>query len=386
MLLKRPIITIFIVYSLFLVISDVCGLFLPTNQSFLYYLSSYYRNVEVEGRVISLVQSYGWGSTFVMETKRAGGAKVVEKVLVSLPRAYKVDYGDNIVLWGRLSIPQKAPFPLVFDYQNFLARDEIYVLMRADSCEFISSAPNLIMKFAFYVREDIVNKIDKYLKKGTADLLKPLIIGDKSGLDNPTKTLFMDAGLTHILVVSGLNVGFVAALFIAIFKFAGIPLRKRFIVVIPLIFLYVLATGANPPVLRAGIMTTCFLISLSVQREPLIYNSLALSALIILIFTPQQLFTASFQMSYAATIAIVYFYKKFYVPFSKVRNRFLKILIGAFCATTAAQVTMIPISAYYFGQFSLVSFISNTVIVPLVGFITTLGFVFYILTFISKFL
>jgi competence protein ComEC len=133
-------------------------------------------------------------------------------------------------------------------------------------------------------------------------------------------------------------------------------------------------------------MTTCFLISLSVQREPLIYNSLALSALIILIFTPQQLFTASFQMSYAATIAIVYFYKKFYVPFSKVRNRFLKILIGAFCATTAAQVTMIPISAYYFGQFSLVSFISNTVIVPLVGFITTLGFVFYILTFISKFL
>jgi competence protein ComEC len=229
--------------------------------------------------------------------------------------------------------------------------------------------------------------IDKFLPTQEAALLKPLIIGDKSSLDNETKEVFTAAGLTHILVVSGLNIAFVGALVLVCFKVLCLPIRMSFFCAIPFIFLYVLATGANPPVLRAGIMFSCILICLSLDREPLIFNSIALSALLILLFAPQQLFGASFQMSYIATISIICFYPKFHKALGGKRENFaLNGLVGAAAVTCAAQVLILPICAYYFGRISLISLLANIAVVPLIGFITILGFVFYFAALVSDFL
>ncbi|MDR0822433.1 MAG: ComEC family competence protein, partial [Endomicrobium sp.] len=308
------------------------------------------------------------------------------KTLVLAPQGYSISYGDEIALDGYVNLPNTAPFPLLFDYQKYLSRENIHTMFRADSFEFIKSSPNPIMKAALFIRNDIVKTIDQYFKPAYGAILKPLIIGDKSSIQKEIREAFVDAGLMHILVVSGLNVGFVGGLFLIIFKALGLPLRKVFLLTIPAIFLYVLITGANPPVLRAGIMFSVVLLSLALDREPLIYNSLALSALLILIFSPQQLFTASFQMYYLATIGIVYFYPKISALFKSVKNPYLKALISVFCVTADAQIFMYPISAYYFGKISAISLLSNMLVVPLIGIITTLGFVFYFASFISSFL
>jgi competence protein ComEC len=386
MFLKRPIIVIFVIYSFILIAADYAGVFLPKNQSFLYHLAQYNRNVKIEGKIISEPEQYRDMHRFILKAAKVSETKIDEKILVYLNKNYEVSYGDNISIEGKISIPQKAAFPLIFDYQQYLARDEIYTVIYAKGFEFISSSPNPIMKFALSIRRDFVKKTDKYFKKSLADILKPIVIGDKSSLERETKDLFIDAGLMHILVVSGMNVAFVGALFIVIFKLFGLSLRKAFICSIPFIFLYVLATGANPPVLRAGIMFSCLLISLSLDREPLIYNSLALSALLILILTPQQLFTASFQMSYLATLGIVYFYNKIYFYFKNIKQPVLKLLSETFCVTLSAQIPMIPIGAYYFGKISLISFAANMTVVPMIGITTTLGFIFYFFTFISSFI
>jgi competence protein ComEC len=189
----------------------------------------------------------------------------------------------------------------------------------------------------------------------------------------------------HILVVSGLHVSFVGAMLLAIFKLFGLPLSKASLLSIPFVFLYVLATGANPPAMRAGIMFASILTALALRREPLIYNSLALSALLILIFQPQQLFTASFQMSYAATIGIIYFYGDIFRIFGNVKNIILKFFCGVFSVTMSAQMLLIPVCMYYFGKISLISFAANIIVVPLIGIITPLGFLFYFLTFISSY-
>ena len=404
---KKPMIVIFLLYASFLIFAELAGFFNPQNRSLLYHFTRYNVPVLLEGKIISEPVAGSKTNRFILKAYSVDNLKINEKVLVYLPNVYEVSYGDIIAVEGEISLPQKAAFPLVFDYSQYLARDEIYTTLRADSFEFISSDPNPIMKAAAAIRKDIVSKIDKNFRKEIADIFKPLIIGDKTSLEPETREIFIDAGLMHILVVSGLHIGFVGALLLVILKLLGLSLRKTFLLTIPILFLYVLASGANPPAVRAGIMFSCILISLSLDREPLIYNSLALSALIILILQPQSLFTASFQMSYLATIGIVYFYGKLYALIKEGRNfifekagiypqffskktkffmSVFKALAGVFCLTASAQIMTIPLTAYYFGKISLISLLANMLIVPTIGLITMGGFIFYFLTFVSDFL
>ncbi|MDR3244420.1 MAG: ComEC family competence protein [Elusimicrobiota bacterium] len=368
-----------------LIILDCGGFFEPKNLSFLYHFAKYNKPVVLEGRVISDIEKTDKVQKFVLKVSKINGLYANERSLISAPKGYDISYGDEIVLEGYVRLAQKAFFPLNFDYRKYLAREKIWTVFNTTSFEFIKSAPNPIMKAALYIRSDIIYKIDSYFSPACASLLKPLIIGDKSSLQKETKDAFTDAGLMHILVVSGLNVGFVGGLFLIIFKTCGLSLKKTFLFTIPFIFIYVLITGANPPVTRAGIMFSCILISLSLNREPLIYNSLALSALLILSFNPQQLFSASFQMSYLATIGIVYFYDKIHGFFKNIKKVYLRFIASIFCVTAGAQILMLPICAYYFGKISLISILSNMLIVPVIGIITTIGFIFYFLSFIAPF-
>ena len=384
-LLKRPVISVFIFYAAFLIALNTAGIFETRKQSFLYYFTDYEKSVEVQGKVISVPEFKKNGQRFIINVTNINSFNAGEMMMAEAPPGYQISYGDIIRLEGKISKPKKADFPLVFDYRQYLARLGIYTVFRVYSFEFIESKPNPVQKSAFLLQQDVVKKIDNYFKKPYADILKPVIIGDKSSLDTETKNNFTDAGLMHILVVSGLNVGFIGAMFLILFKLSGLSLKKASLLCIPFIFLYALATGANPPVMRAAIMFSCILISLALDREPLIYNSLALSALIILLFQPQQLFTASFQMSYAATIGIVYFYNAINGIFKNFSNKILKFFCGVFAVTVAAQIPIIPVCLYYFGKVSLISFISNIIIVPLIGLITSLGFIFYLLTFIFSY-
>jgi len=383
---KRPVITVFLFYAAFLIFLDCIGIFDPQKQSFLLYFTQYNKPVSVEGKVISNPEITEYGQKFILQAKRINEFSVNEKILVNSPAGYKISYGDIINIEGAISKPKEADFPLVFDYRQYLARLGIYTLFRVYSFEYIESKPNPVKKFALWLQRDIVKKIDNYFKKAYADILKPIIIGDKTSIDPRTKENFIDAGLMHVLVVSGLHVGFVGAMILVILKLCGLSLKKASLLSIPFIFLYALATGANPPALRAAIMFSSILIALALDREPLIYNSLALSAILILLFQPQQLFTASFHMSYAATIGIIYFYKDIFGIFGDIKNGILKFFCGVFSVTVSAQLLLIPVCMYYFGKVSLISFAANIIVVPLIGVITPLGFIFYFFTFIFSYI
>jgi competence protein ComEC len=187
-------------------------------------------------------------------------------------------------------------------------------------------------------------------------------------------------------LVSGMNVAYCTAIFLFCFRLTGLRRRQAALCTIPFIVLYVFVTAATPPVVRAGVMALFVILSLSLAREPLIYQSLSLAALVILLFDPQALFTVSFQLSFAATIAMVYLY-----PSLMAALRFLPYLLrnslGATAAVSfAAQAGVIPLIACYFNRVSLVGLVSNIFIVPLTGLITILGIVLYAVHFVSPFL
>ena len=241
----------------------------------------------------------------------------------------------------------------------------------------IENQPNKIKYISLKIRENIESEIDKFFNNSVSSVLKSMITGNKSAIDKDIKEDFINTGLIHILVISGLHIGFCAAIFMFCFRLFGLKLNYVYLLTIPTLFFYVLLTGANPPAVRAAIMFSCLLVALMLNREPLIYNALALAALIILIFNPQSLFTASFQLSFLATLGILYLYPKFSTCFGKIKNKFLDYTWDIVCVTLSAQIALIPLLVFYFGKLSIISFALNLIIVPIIPIIISLFFVFY---------
>ena len=385
-LFNRPVIFVLLIYVYLIVLANIFGVFSPENNSFLFYNTNR-NNISLTGKIITEPILKNRNQQFVLEVFDINGQTIKkEKTLVYAQKAYKMEYGDIVCLTGRLSIPDKPLFPYNFDYNLYLQRENIYTIFYQYGFEFIDKQPNKIKQFSLKLRDNIENKIDEYFKPPYSSVLKSMIVGNKAALDKDTKDSFVNSGLIHILVISGLHIGFCAAIFLFVFKILGFKLKYVYLLTIPALFFYTLLTGANPPAVRASIMASCVLISFMLDREPLIYNALALSALIILIINPQSLFTASFQLSFFATIGIVWLYPKFSFAFGYIKNKFLSAVWDISCVTLSAQFALIPLLIFYFGKISVVSFLLNLIIVPLVPVIITFSLIFYVVSFISSYM
>ncbi len=383
-ILNRPVILVLIIYVYFIILANILGIFSPKHSSYLFQNINK-KDISLTGRIITEPLQKNKNQQFVLEVFDVNGQQITkEKTLVYAQKAYKMEYGDIVCLTGRLGIAEEPLFPYTFNYNLYLQREKIYTTFYQYGFEFIDKKPNKIKQFSFKVRNNIEKRIDEYFKPPYCSILKAMIVGNKAVLDKDIKNEFVNSGLIHILVISGLHIGFCAAIFLFIFKMSGLKLKYAYLLTIPVLFFYTILTGANPPAVRASIMASCVLVAFILNREPLIYNALALSALIILIINPQTLFTASFQLSFLATLGIVYLYPKFKTAFGNIRNKFLSFIWDLLCVTLSAQFALIPLLIFYFGKISIISFLLNLIIVPLVPIIITLFLIFCVFVFISS--
>lgn len=381
----RPIISILILYIFIIIILNHIGFFSSKNNSIL--INNIQNLSELTGKVISEPIQKDDRQQFILEVFNINGQEIKkEKTLVYASKVYKIEYGDIVFVSGKLNIPEKPVFPYNFDYNMYLQRENIYTILYQQNFELIDKQPNKIKLVSIKIKNNIESKIDEFFKEQISSVLKSMIIGNKFALDKDVKDNFINTGLIHILVISGLHIGFCCAIFMFAFKLLGLKLNCVYLLTIPALFFYVLLTGANPPAIRAAVMLTCLLVSLMLNREPLIYNALALAAFIILIFNPQSLFTASFQLSFLATIGILYLYPKFSTCFGKIKNKYIGYVWDIICVTLSAQIALIPLLVFYFGKLSIISFVLNLIVVPIIPIIICLFLVFYISTFISYYI
>ena len=383
---SRPVILLCALYSVVIIGLNYYGLFSAYKQSELVYAVNQYQ-VELAGKIVSEPIIKSKYQQFTLEVENINNRAIQkEKVLVSAPLNYNFKYGDIIDGIGKLINTPKALFPGNFDYSLYLSRQNIYTIFYLSDVEILDNKPNIIKKFAIASKNHISKQVDKYFKQPYSSILQAMLTGDKISLEPETKDKFINTGLIHLLVVSGLHIGFCVIIFIFFFKLFNLPLKYVYLLTIPAVFFYTLVTGANPPAVRAAIMASCILISLILDREPLVYNAVALSALIILFINPQDLFTASFQMSFLATIGIIYLYPKINKIFKDIKNKFLKNLWSVAAVTLSAQIALIPVLLFYFGKISIISMFTNILIVPVIGFVVGLSYVFYLATFVSGYL
>lgn len=293
-------------------------------------------------------------------------------------RAYK--YGQELIFRGRLNAPKGKRNPGGFDYRGYLAQSGISatIFSRNDNIAATKRVRiNPIVKLGLELRNRIINVVNKSLPQQQAGLLNGMLIGYRGGLSEEVEQAFSDSGLTHLMAVSGANIAFIMMPLIFIFKKMRIKQKIANCFLIGILILFVFVTGFSPSVLRAAIMAITVLIGQILRRETDVIASISLAAILLLIYNPGTLFNIGFQLSFAATFSLVLMYKgiKEWLSF-----RLMPVFLAdVLAATLAAQAGVLPITAYYFNKVSIISVVSNILVVPVTQVITILGFLMAVL-------
>ena len=224
-----------------------------------------------------------------------------------------------------------------------------------------------------YVRYNLrigaLDLIDKHIQdKDANSILKALLLGYKADLDKALKSSFIDSGTMHILAVSGLHTGVIAFILLGICNFLLFWTSRRsllrLVFIISGLIFFAEISGGAPPVWRAVIMLSIYLIGKHYSAVSHSLNLIAVAALILLVWDHNYLFHLSFQLSFAAVTGIILIYpilEKIYFPKGKIG----KYIVGIIYMGVAAQIALLPFSFYYFNKISLLSPLTSVIAISI---------------------
>lgn len=284
----------------------------------------------------------------------------------------QVNYGDIVIFKGQIQAVPAPQNPYAFDYKNYLKFKNIHFQTFVHQSNLWQKTTlnqgNFIQKKALKIRQYFLSILEKHLLSSRELAVgNALILGYKEGIDEEVRTAYAHTGALHVLAVSGLHVGLIAwfvNILLSLIKQRNSAWRftKMFILIF-VTWSFALISGGSPSVLRAATMFTFLIIGLSVNRTSNIYNSLAISACVLLIWNPYLLVNVSFQLSYIAIISIVYFHPKIFRALI-IKNRFYRSIWNLIALSLAAQIGTLPISIYYFHSVPLLAWLSGIVVIP----------------------
>ncbi len=298
--------------------------------------------------------------------------------------------GDRLVVRATLKRPDGGRSPGAFDYARYLAEKDIWITGFIRSAAHLHqlaekpSWPRTLRYLPERLRAEIGERIDAAVSGPARGIYRAILIGDYSQVDDATKEAFKGSGTMHILAVSGLHMTVLGTfMYFTIYWLLSrsewlllrYPVRKiTAFLSLPFLIFYSLLAGINTPVLRAVIMSALVIVALCTDRRKSPSTLLAFAALAILAVDPLQLFTASFQLSFAAVLAILFLYpalQKIILPDdsrpspSILRKIFNWLVAGSLVSVVATLATA-PIILYFFNRISTVGIIANLVVEPLV--------------------
>ena len=295
-------------------------------------------------------------------------------------------YGERLLLEGELLEPRGQRNPGGFDYRFYLRTQGVSALMYLQSHEVNSLGEgdvNWLASSAFSLRSRMVESIEKSLPSPHGELLSAILFGQRDYLPQEVQNNFQRAGVGHLMAVSGLHVGLVAAMILGLWKVLRLRGAASIILAVVLIFGYAYLTGMRPAALRAALMLSMGLVALLLGRQKDFPSAISAAGLVTLIYNPLLLFTVGFQLSYAATLSIFYVY-----PFleKELLLRFPNYLRQLVAVTVAAQIGVLPLTAHYFGSLPIMGLIFNIMLLPIITFIVGLGLVGCLLYLVSPLL
>lgn len=301
----------------------------------------------------------------------------------------KLLYGSRLLIGGKPQIIEPPKNPDAFDYRQLMRNKGIVYqhFVRQENWQPIADAPAFSLRgTALQLQQWADRTLERAIGSPTeAGLAAALVIGLKDDLDDRLLQAYSATGIMHVLAVSGLHVGILFTLLSLLLRPLQHHERGRLLfsaVVLAVLWSYALITGLSPSVMRATLMFSLFSIAQLFDRRGSSFNTLAVSAVILLAYDPLMLFQVGFQLSYAAVAGIMYFYPRFYglwkapdLPLG-IADKIWSIL----CVSAAAQLATFPLGMYYFHQFPNYFLLANLFAVPLAFCILSGGIIVLLLS------
>jgi competence protein ComEC len=304
------------------------------------------------------------------------------RVTIEKTLGERIQYGDILKIKGVLREPAEPKNEGEFNYKKYLRYKGVYftVYAKGQAIEITGvKIPNYFFYWSLKAKDGLLRTIYSSLPGAEARILDGLLLGNQRAIPDETYDKFKITGTVHILAVSGMNVGLISLFIFLFLKILRVKRKAAAAITLVFITAFAVITGAGASIVRATIMAYVVLIGMMLERDIEIYNSLAIAALLILFFNPADLYDAGFQLSFLATLGLVYY--------SELLNNFFPGVPDAVketvCSTIAAQVFLTPVMAGTFHQVSVISLLANFFVVPLAGIISILGFVMWMLGAVS---
>ncbi len=343
----------------------------------------------VRGIVVSYPDHGPERSRFVLKPLHAPGYLQVVYDHTRDPEYFQIDYGDELVIRAPVRAPVRRERDS-FDYPEYLRRRDIWGVIwvyRESQVRLIARRQGFfLLQWGYELRRELFAQIERNLSLEQGALLKGLLFGERESLPQEIENAFRDAGVMHVLVASGANLGMIVALIALMLRWWGFNFTKLYFLAAPVVLLYLLVVGFEVSLVRATVMffflTVGFLLAergviLKRWADPL--QNLATAALSILLFDPEALLEVSFQLSFAGTLGILlaviylwpYIQERFrlapQLPREEPRwRRGLRWLVLFVLVSLTAQLAVAPVIAYQFHRVYLWGIVGNFVIVPLV--------------------
>ena len=349
--------------------------FQPTfDETYIAFYNDDPRPVSITGLIVDEpdVRDYYINLRLRAESLQSGDTfqPVEGMVLVRAPRYPEHFYGERLTITGQLETP---PIFNDFNYKDYLARFGIHSMIRRPQIELIESNqghPFWATLFTFKARAS--QTINRILSEPYAALLNGILLGIETGIPRSLYEDFNLTGTSHIIVISGSNIALIAGIFLLLGQRV---FGKRFAPPLAIIgiIIYTFLVGADAAVSRAAFMGGLWVFAIWVGRPGMALNSLFFSAIALTLLNPLILWDVGFQLSFTATLGLIVLVPPLErATFGLLQRRLKTEHIGLTMAllsefliiTLAAQIITGPLIVYHFGRLSLVSLLSNLLILP----------------------
>ena len=329
-------------------------------------------SVFLRGTVDSLA-SKAKGQQFVLVGPRYS-------VLVATNTLPKLAYGDSVSVRGVLTVPENFTTDqgTVFDYVSYLYKDSIlYRIDRASVVVVSHGHGNWLVAHLLPIKEWIIESYLNVLPQDNAELLAGINLGEKGGVSNEFRDDLITTGTIHIIALSGYNVTIVANFLrqlLVSLPSMSLGLANLFGAV-GIIF-FVLLTGAQSSAIRAGVMALIALYAEASGRRYNAFRALVLAGFAMILYNPRDLvYDVSFQLSFLATLGIMFVTPALLVLFVRVPEKILWIipLRELMAATLGAQFGTLPFILYKTGTLSLIALPVNIIVLPAIPYTMAVG-------------
>ncbi len=338
--------------------------------------------------VLHLYEQLGsnqYNHRFYATVRAIDGQPVAGNVLVLFKRSDSTQFktGDLLTVYDDINEASNGRNPGDFNYKEYLQSIDVYGQVYVDLPKILSvkHEQRLLPWYERY-RNILLQDLEQSNLTVTArSMIEALVLGQRQNIDPTITKSFRDAGVIHILALSGLHVGII----LLILQFAtrwlhqikyGKPLQT--IIVIALLWCFALLTGMSSSILRAVTMFSFVAIGLNINLKQSVFHSLAISAFLLLCYDPRLLFQVGFQLSYIAVISIVLLQPLISRLLPRIPYWLPRKLWQVTTVTLAAQIGVAPLSAYYFHQLPMAFLIGNLCLLLFLPLILGLSIAFIV--------